>query len=310
MLHCTQGGHKENFNLATIEKRTADFSPHRTAYLLQLVCTGREVYSAPQQMFDTIRKLMGRVDSTRDPAIPAGERVYAVGDVHGRIDLFEEIISLIERDDARRGRARTTVVLLGDLIDRGHNSAAVIDRARRWGRNRHVEFIQGNHEEMLLVSRRDTDALRSFLKYGGVETILSYGVGRDAMLSADIEDLQRLMNSAIPQDDFDFLESFKSMVRVGDYVFVHAGVRPDTALDDQDDADCRWIREPFLSYRGDFGGFVVHGHTITESPEICVNRIGIDTGAYLHGTLTAIGLEDTERWFLQASETLPNSAAA
>ncbi|MFS0848069.1 metallophosphoesterase [Novosphingobium panipatense] len=253
-------------------------------------------------MLNTIRKILGRADNRQVPSTPPGERVYAVGDIHGRADLFEQLITAIERDDAERGPAQTTVVLLGDLIDRGQDSAAVVRRARNWGARRRIEYIQGNHEEMLLVSREDVEALRSFLKFGGTETILSYGVDKDVLREADWEEAQRLMNAAIPQEDIDFLAGFKQLVCIGDYVFVHAGVRPDTPLDQQRGRDCRWIREPFLSHRGDFGGFVVHGHTITPQPDICSNRIGIDTGAFLHGTLTAIGLEGTDRWFLTASE--------
>lgn len=253
-------------------------------------------------MLNAIRKLMGRPDQRRAPSIPLGERVYAVGDIHGRADLFEDLIHIIERDDAARGRAHTTVVLLGDLIDRGDDSAGVVARARQWAREREVEFVQGNHEEMLLVARKDADAMRGFLKFGGLETILSYGIDKDTLLSADAEEMQRLMNEVIPEEDFEFLDGFKKMVRMGDYVFVHAGVRPDTPLEHQLGRDCRWIREPFLSHRGDFGAFVVHGHTITPEPDLRDNRIGIDTGAFLHGTLTAIGLQETERWFLTASD--------
>ncbi|MYL97351.1 serine/threonine protein phosphatase [Novosphingobium sp. FGD1] len=253
-------------------------------------------------MLTMFRNLMGRRDVRHSPSIPAGQRVYAVGDIHGRADLFQELIDIVEQDDAARGRAYTTVILLGDLIDRGSDSAGVIAKAREWGARRRVEFIQGNHEEMLLVSRTDTDSLRSFLRFGGLETILSYGVDPQLAMSAEVEDLQRLMNEAIPEEDFAFIDSFEKMVRVGDYVFVHAGVRPDTPLEHQSGRDCRWIREPFLSHRGDYGGFVVHGHTITPEPDICGNRIGIDTGAFLHGTLTAIGLQGEERWFLQARD--------
>lgn len=260
-------------------------------------------------MLSRIRNLLRRGNDHRAPSIPPGERVYAVGDIHGRADLFEALIDTVERDDAARGRAHTTVVLLGDLIDRGHDSAAVVEQARQWASHREIEFIQGNHEEMLLVSRTDLDALRSFLKFGGLETMLSYGIDAETLKAAEIEDLQQLMNAAIPQDDFDFLDSFQKMVRIGDYVFVHAGVRPDTPLEHQMGNDCRWIREPFLSHRGDFGGFVIHGHTITPEPDICGNRIGIDTGAFLHGTLTAIGLQGEYRWFLQASTPEKSEAA-
>jgi serine/threonine protein phosphatase 1 len=253
-------------------------------------------------MLSKIRNLLGRRDDRRAPSIPSGERVYAVGDIHGRADLFAQLIRMVDRDDARRAPARTTIILLGDLIDRGHDSASVVAQAREWGARRQVEFIKGNHEEMLLVSRDDPDAMRGFLKFGGLETLMSYGIDAETTASAGVDDLQRLMNAAIPQDDFDFLDGFKKMVRIGDYLFVHAGVRPDTPLEHQLGRDCRWIREPFLSHRGDFGAFVVHGHTITHEPDVCVNRIGIDTGAFVHGTLTAIGLQGEDRWFIQARE--------
>lgn len=261
-------------------------------------------------MLSIIRKFMGRADIRSAPSVPNGERIYAVGDVHGRLDLFEALIDQIEADDAARPSAHTRIVLLGDLIDRGPDSAGVVDRARRWAQTREVDIIQGNHEEMLLVARDDTDALRSLLRFGGLETLVSYGIDADFIADAEIEDVQRRMNAAIPREDFDFLESFGKMVRVGDYAFVHAGVRPDTPLEHQMARDCRWIREPFLSHRGDFGAFVVHGHTITPEPEIYDNRIGIDTGAFMHGTLTAIGLQGTDRWFLQANDTAHASVAA
>lgn len=265
------------------------------------------------KMLAKIKQLLGRTTTQRIPSVPAGERVYAVGDIHGRVDLFEHIIRRIDEDDRRRGRAHTRVVLLGDLVDRGADSAAVVARAREWAARRDVTIIQGNHEEMLLASRHDQDALRGFLKFGGMETILSYGVDPREVAGADIETLQRLLNEAVPAEDVAFMEGFRKMVQIGDYLFVHAGIRPDTPLQHQLGQDCRWIREPFLSHKGDFGVCVVHGHTITRDPEICANRIGIDTGAYCHGTLTAIGLEGTQRWFLQSRDapaTTETSAAA
>lgn len=267
-----------------------------------LVPPGSCTYIATPQMIAKLRQMLGRTSRTNAPAIPEGERVYAVGDIHGRADLFEDIVGLIEADDAARGPANTTVVLLGDLVDRGPASAGVVSQAREWAKSRPVEFIQGNHEEMLLAARHNQEALRGFLRFGGYETILSYGIDPEELAVADLDEAQSLLNAAIPQEDIDFIESFGKMVRIGDYVFVHAGVRPEVPLEHQQAWDCRWIREPFLSHRGDFGGFVVHGHTITEEPDIRGNRAGIDTGAFLHGTLTAIGLEGTDRWFLQARE--------
>jgi serine/threonine protein phosphatase 1 len=246
--------------------------------------------------------MLTRSPATRAWSVPAGERVYAIGDIHGCIELFEDLIRIIESDDAARGPARTRIILLGDLVDRGPGSAQVTARARAWAQSRDIDFIQGNHEEMLLASRTKIEALRGFMRFGGRETIQSYGVDSEAIFAADYEELQDLMNAAIPQDDFDFFENFRKMVQIGDYLFVHAGINPETPIEEQLGRDCRWIREPFLSHKGDFGVCVVHGHTITEEPDVCPNRIGIDTGAFLYGTLTAIGLEGTERWFLQAHD--------
>jgi len=257
-------------------------------------------------MIGFFRKLAGKAPASALPSTPAatplGTRVYAVGDIHGRLDLFEELIRSIEADDVARGSARSIVILLGDLIDRGPDSAGVVARARAWSQQRDVRLIMGNHEEMFLDSFTKQGVLRSFMRYGGHVTMLSYGIPQRLLAEADSEELQQLMAEAVPQEDRDFIAGFEKMVRMGDYVFVHAGVRPDQPLERQTGQDCRWIREPFLSHAGDFGGVVVHGHTVTEGPEVLPNRIGIDTGAFLSGKLTAIGLEGTQRWLIQACE--------
>lgn len=257
-------------------------------------------------MINFLRKFSGRPSQPlRAPgaaSTPSGSRVYAVGDIHGRLDLFREMIRAIEQDDAVRGAADTTIVLLGDLIDRGPDSAGVVALARTWAEQRNIKLIMGNHEEMFLDSFSKQGILRSFMRFGGRVTMLSYGIPQVALSEADSEELQRLMAEAVPQEDRDFLAGFEKMVRVGDYVFVHAGVRPEMPLDKQTSQDCRWIREPFLSHEGDFGGVIVHGHTVTDLPEVLPNRIGIDTGAFMSGNLTALGLEGTQRWLIQARE--------
>jgi len=258
-------------------------------------------------MLTKLRNLFGPKAPARLPAIPHGERVYAIGDIHGRLDLFEELIRHIEADDAARRPVRTTVILLGDLVDRGPDSAGVIARAREWGTQRRVTYIMGNHEEMFIASLNKVDALRGFLKFGGRETILSYGIDAQTLADADYETLQQLMRDHVPDADIAFLDGFDKLVRIGDYVFVHAGIRPEAPLELQLSHDCRWIREPFLSHAGEFPGFVIHGHTVTDDPDVRHNRTGIDTGAFMSGKLTAIGLEGTERWFLQA-ETQPDGA--
>lgn len=230
--------------------------------------------------------------------IPAGERVYAVGDIHGRLDLFEQLIDMIETDDASRGPADTMIVLLGDLVDRGPDSSRVIDRARRWARQRRVRFIGGNHEEMFLSAFDRDEALRHFLRYGGKETLLSYPIDQRTYERATLEELRRLMPLIVPADHIAFMRAMESHVLAGDYLFVHAGIRPGVAVEEQHQSDLRWIRGEFLDDPRDHGFVVVHGHTITDEVEERPNRIGIDTGAFSSGRLTAIGLEGAERWFL------------
>ena len=229
-----------------------------------------------------------------------GERLYAIGDIHGRLDLFEALIAAVEADDAARSAKRTSMVLLGDLVDRGPDSAGVVDLARQWQARRAVQIIKGNHEEQMLRALDDIDDLGMFLKFGGLETLLSYGARPAILAGGDLDAIQAEMRSVIPSADIAFLADFENSLRYGDYVFVHAGMRPGIPIAHQMQQDLRWIREPFLSHKGDFGATVVHGHTITEEPVLRSNRIGIDTGAYVYGKLTALGLEGTDRWLIQA----------
>ncbi len=253
-------------------------------------------------MIAAIRQLFRQKQARSAPAIPAGERAYAVGDVHGRLDLFNGMIAAIERDDALRGSADTTIVLLGDLVDRGPDSAGVIAAARRLQQRRKVRIITGNHEEMFLESFYDPELLRHFLRYGGRETILSYPLDPAELDAMDLNELRVMLHKVVPDEDIAFIGSFEDRVEIGDYLFVHAGVRPGSSLELQFPRETRWIREPFLSHTGDHGRVIVHGHTITHRPEVLQNRIGIDTGAYMSGRLTAIGLEGTTRWLIEARE--------
>lgn len=252
-------------------------------------------------MIAALRNLMGRHQEPAPAAsVPPGQRVYAVGDIHGRLDLFMQLIEAIDTDDALRAEADTTVVLLGDLVDRGPDSAGVIAAARRWGEIRPVVCLAGNHEEMFLRAYSDSSDIARFLKYGGFETLLSYGIWPDALRLADDDAVQALMRAAVPAGDLDFLRGLPDSAVIGDYLFVHAGIRPGEPLDSQHSDDLRWIREPFLSHREHHDHIVVHGHTITDEPDIRPNRIGIDTGAYHTDRLTALALEGTARWLIQA----------
>lgn len=254
-------------------------------------------------MIGVIRQLM-RPRSERMPpaAAPPGERVYAVGDVHGRLDLFSALANAIEADDRARAPADTTIVLLGDLIDRGPHSAEVITAARKWRERRKVRILGGNHEEMFLLAFEDIDVFRHFWRFGGEETLTSYLADPAVLTGTDMEEAHAIFRASVPPEDLQFVAGFEESIAIGDYLFVHAGIRPGIALDEQVPADLRWIREPFLSSRHRHGAVIVHGHTIIDEPEIRANRIGIDTGAYMSGRLTALGLDGTSRWLIEARE--------
>lgn len=251
-------------------------------------------------MLSRLRTLFSARPAAPGAALAAGARAYAVGDIHGRADLFAALIAAIDADDAQRGPADTTMILLGDLIDRGPDSAGVVAQARDWQARRTVRILMGNHEEMLLSSLEKPEVLRHFLRYGGKETMFSYGVDEDIYYAADLPETQALLQAAIPAEDIAFIQSFEDTIVLGDYLFVHAGILPEVPLDDQRPSDLRWIRQPFLDHPGSHGAVVIHGHTICERPEIRHNRIGLDTGAYESGVLTALGLEGESRWLVEA----------
>ncbi len=251
-----------------------------------------------------LKKLLGarRASAPPAPAIPEGERVYAVGDVHGCDDLLGQLLALIAQDDAARGPARTTLIFLGDLVDRGPASAAVIERLRQLAGTRpDTRFLLGNHEEVFLESLKgEPKALRMFCRIGGRETIMSYGIDAADYDRMDYEELHAAMGQRIPIAHQEFLTQFEDLIVIGDYVFVHAGIRPGTDLSNQRSADLRWIRNPFLNHERPLEKMVVHGHTISQDLDIQPHRIGVDTGAYETGRLTALGLEGTSRWTIRA----------
>jgi serine/threonine protein phosphatase 1 len=249
-----------------------------------------------------VLKLLRRaIDSVpRVSRVPDGVRVYAIGDIHGRADLLDQLLFRIYADDKARGAARSQIIFLGDLVDRGPDSAGVVQRALEISQNgRPVRFLMGNHEEVFLKALNGSlEALKFFVKIGGRATILSYGIDEADYDAMDFDALLPALIARVPQAHVEFLRGFEDQIAIGDYLFVHAGIRPHVAFQDQSGGDLRWIRSEFLDFRGDHGAVVVHGHTITDDVEERSNRIGIDTGAFATGRLTAIGLEGGERWYL------------
>ncbi|MBN8816721.1 MAG: serine/threonine protein phosphatase [Sphingomonas sp.] len=238
------------------------------------------------------------------PELPPGERIYAIGDIHGRLDLLDDLLIQIGADDRARGPATTTLLFLGDLVDRGPDSAGVVERVRKLAASElNVRVLMGNHEEVFLAAvQHDLPALRFCCRIGGRETMISYGVGEEEYERLDYAELADRLAEIVPPEHVEFIASFEDLIVIGGYAFVHAGLRPNVQLADQRPKDMRWIREPFLEHEGPFDAFVVHGHTILEEVDEHPNRIGIDTGAYVTGKLTALGLEGAARWILQTGD--------
>lgn len=246
----------------------------------------------------------------RKPVGARGYRAYVVGDVHGRLDLLEQLLAKVESEREARPARKTLLVFLGDLIDRGPQSAEVVERLRTYASDDvRTVFLLGNHEEVLLrILEGDTWLIPSWLRFGGTQCLESYGVRPAKIEGKSHERALAIVREAIPPAHEKFLKSFVDTCRFGDFLFVHAGIRPGVPIENQLQEDLRWIREDFLLDRSDHGCVVVHGHTIRPQVEELPNRIGIDTGAYSSGVLTALVIEGSEHWYLQTedvAETVP-----
>lgn len=237
------------------------------------------------------------------PAGARGYRAYVVGDVHGRLDLLEELLAKIHAELQHHPSRKTLLAFVGDLIDRGPSSAQVIERLRTYRREGiRTVFLLGNHEEVLLrILNGDAQLITKWRWFGGSECLQSYGIDPAQFGQLTDEQALELVREAIPKTHQEFLESFADSCRFGDYLFVHAGIRPGVELEQQQQSDLRWIREPFLYDESDHGFVVVHGHTITSDVDERPNRIGIDTGAYRTGVLTALAIEGGERWLISTA---------
>ena len=248
------------------------------------------------------RKILGKQEPTAAVSGKAGARPYAIGDVHGRLDLLDILLRRIEADMASQDARKTFIVFLGDFIDRGPDSAGVIERLRTYRpASAKPVFLAGNHEEVLLrILQGETGILPSWLKFGGAECAQSYGIDAKELRRMDEKAGIRLVQDRVPPAHREFLEELADTFSFGDYLFVHAGIRPGIDLEEQNLSDLRWIREPFLSEQKAHGFMVVHGHTIVDEVEERPNRIGIDTGAYQRGRLTALVVEDDRRRYLVA----------
>ncbi|MEZ5800775.1 MAG: metallophosphoesterase family protein [Nitratireductor sp.] len=222
--------------------------------------------------------------------IPDGQRVYAIGDIHGRLDLLERMLGVIDADIAANPASQPTIMFLGDYVDRGPNSSGVVDRLVSLADDpRHV-MLRGNHDQRLqdFVDDADIDG-EAFLYWGGLATVASYGVDVTGEHTPQV--LSRELARVFPSRHRRFLQNLPYYHSIGDYFFVHAGVRPGVPLDAQDSHDLMWIRRDFLVHQGSFGKVIIHGHTPVDWVDAQPNRINVDTCAYDSGVLSCVVLE-------------------
>jgi len=227
-----------------------------------------------------------------------GQLVYAIGDIHGCYDQLVRLLKRIGKDAEQRALGRVAnLVFCGDYVDRGPASSRVLD-ALCWLRRHgpfYTHFLKGNHEEVMLAYIRDPDEARVWMRFGGAETLRSYGVTPPKV--EDDPDIHREARNDLleqmPAAHLRFLEELQMIFTVGDYAFVHAGIRPGVPLAQQNPQDLLWIREDFVDVDKPLERIIVHGHSwVGDEPVLTPHRIGLDTGAYETGVLSAVRIED------------------
>lgn len=236
----------------------------------------------------------------KKPRLPAGKRVYAIGDVHGEAELLARLLHDISRDSEARGSAETMLILLGDFIDRGPRAADLLRNLSQLN-DPNLVILKGNHEAVLVRAYDgDEKVLAEWVRFGGASTLTGLGVPWPVVQSEDVGAILAGLRTTLQPEVVEWLDALPLWWSLGDYFFVHAGVRPGVKLMDQSDEDLLWIRNPFISGRHRYDKVIVHGHTIEPGePPLGGYRIGVDTGAHEHGRLTALGLEADLQWLLQ-----------
>lgn len=256
-------------------------------------------------LVDRLRAALGRKEggAVSLHCAPPGLRIYAIGDIHGRLDLLEALHEKIGADAAEHESERRQLVYLGDYVDRGPESREVVETLLEQPLpGFEVTHLMGNHEQFLLRFLEEPAVGATWLHNGGDATLRSYGVDPLEELPASADSLTWLSErfaALLPATHRAFFEGLQRSHELGDFLFVHAGVRPGVPLEQQDPNDLLWIREPFLGSDDDFGKLVVHGHTPGAGPVQRRNRICIDTGAVYGGCLTALVVQGEQQDFLQ-----------
>jgi serine/threonine protein phosphatase 1 len=232
-------------------------------------------------------------------SVPEGNRIYAIGDIHGRLDLLDSVLGRIDTDMGAHPASNAIRIFLGDYIDRGPDSKRVLDRLVDCCATQPTICLMGNHEAFLREFLENPDVLTVWSHCGGPATLLSYGLAPKIETNAqDRRELASELDRILPSSHREFLSGLKQYFICGDFFFVHAGVRPGVSLTKQSEDDLLWIREDFLFCEDHFGKVVVHGHTPVLEPDVRPNRINIDTGAYATGRLTCLVLEGDKIRFI------------
>lgn len=260
-------------------------------------------------------RLFGRNRERELSPSTQGRLIYAVGDVHGRLDVLGPLLHDIAKDAvaAKSADTRPMLVFLGDYVDRGADSKGVVDlilQMMTWEKFE-VRALKGNHEEALLQFLDEPAFGATWLEHGGAATLASYGVQPPAQRTDPQawKPVRDAFAEALPAEHLAFYRSLELMITEGDYAFVHAGVRPGVPLHQQTERDLLWIRQEFLQERSRFEKMIVHGHTPMEQPQLTANRLGVDTGAYATGVLTAVRLHHEDQEILQVRAHRPQHAA-
>lgn len=234
--------------------------------------------------------------------LPAGLRIYAIGDIHGRSDCLNALLTMIESDVERDAPQAFKIITLGDYCDRGPDSFGVLELLAQRANGTDFICLRGNHDQWLEAFLHDPEEVgESFLYWGGLDTVASYGVPVE-LTGQGHGDLSRMLNRAMPVAHRRFLAGLRFCHSEGDYFFCHAGVRPQVPLDEQDPHDLMWIRNEFLLHTDSFGKVVIHGHTPWLDVDVHPNRINLDSRAFETGILSCVVLEGESHRFLQTGK--------